>query len=149
MRWLGVAFAVVAATASAQGADAGPPPASLDITFAQVAGGPGAPSVPKEYPELATPPFNTYPHYEVASTKTVSLPVTVKVTETLVDGSSFEATLVDVPAAKVDIVVKDSTGATLSKGRYTVPPKTAKPATLYPISVPYKNGNLVVAVSRL
>ena len=149
LRWLSVVGAVTVMTASAHGADAGPAPATINITFAQIAGGTGTPSVPKEYPELATPPFNTYPHYEIAATKTIMLPVTVKQTETLLSGDSFEATLVDVPNAKIDIVVKNAKGDTLSKGRYPVPAKTVKPSTIYPISVPYKEGNLVVAITQL
>jgi hypothetical protein len=149
LRWLCVLGAVSAMTVSAHGADAGPPPATISITFAQVAGGSGGASVPKDYPELATPPFNTYPHYEVASTKTLLLPVTVKSTETLLTGDTFEVTLVDVPLQKVDIVVKSAKGDTLSKGRYTIPPKAGKPNNLYPISVPYKDGNLVVAITAI
>ena len=149
LRWLLVVGAVSAMTVSAHGADAGPPPATISITFAQIAGGAGAPSVPKDYPELSTPPFNTYPHYEVVSTKTLVLPVTVKSTETLLTGDTFEVTLVDVPQQKVDIVIKDPKSNVLSKGRYTIPAKIAKPNNLYPISLPYKDGNLVVAITQL
>jgi hypothetical protein len=149
LRWLCVVGAVTAMTVSAHGADAGPPPATVSITFAQVAGGAGAASVPSSYPELSTPPFNTYPHYDVVSTKTLVLPVTVTSTETLLSGDSFDVTLVDVPLQKVDIVVKDAKGVVLSKGRYTIPAKTAKPNNLYPISLPYKSGNLVVAITQL
>jgi len=147
LRWLAIGGAALALCTAAPSVDAQGAPA-ISVTFAQIAGGPGTPSVPPQYPELATPPFNTYPNYTVVSTKTLTLPLTVTMTEKLLSGDTFEATLVAVPAGKVDIVVKDAKGAVLSKGRYTIPPKTAKPSTIYPISVPYKVGNLVVAITR-
>jgi hypothetical protein len=147
LRWLCVVGAVTVMTATAHGADAGPAPGTISVTFAQIAGGPGPASVPSAYPQLAMPPFNTYPNYSVVSTKTLVLPVTVTMTEPLLTGDSFEATLVNVPQQKVDITVKDSKGNVLSKGRYTIPAKTTPPSNLYPISLPYKNGNLVVAIT--
>ena len=149
LRWLGATAVVGALTTLAGGSmagpDAGTPPTSVDIQLTQLVGGPGDKSVPADWPMLAAPPWNTYPHYEVSSTKKLSLPSTTKVTETLIDGSTFDATYLDTTSNKVEIVLRDASGATLSKGKYGI----TKGQKFLPISIPYKTGNLVVAVTVL
>ncbi len=105
-----------------------------------------ASAIPSGWPELTSPPFNAYNHYEALSTKTLALKKGNASKEPLPDGSSLEATLVDVnPKVKVELVLKDSKGAQISKGTYSSP----KGKRFLPVSTPYKGGALVVGLKVL
>jgi hypothetical protein len=146
LRWTSVAAVALSITVSSTGtfAQATPAPATIDVELTQIAGTNGAKAVPADFPELANAPWNAYNHYEVVSTTKLTLPLSTKVTQALVDGSTVEATLS--PGNKIEVALKDAKGATMSKGKYPVLQKGAK---FLPVSVPYKTGNLVVAFKFL
>ena len=152
LRWMSVAAVALSITVSSSGTYAQSAPATIDVELTQIAGTNGAKQVPAGFPELGNAPWNAYNHYEVVSTTKLSLPLSVKVTQALVDGSTVEATLVPPPTSssdksnKIEVTLKDSQGATMSKGKYPILPKGSK---FLPVSVPYKNGNLVVAFKFL
>ncbi len=103
-------------------------------------------AIPPGWPELSEPPFTAYNHYEIVGTKTLSLEKGKAFKEALPDGSTIEATLHEVaPKHKFELVVKDSKGAQVSKGSYSLP----KGKRILPVSTPYKGGNLVVALKVL
>ena len=154
LRWMSVAAVALSITVSSAGsfAQAAPAPASIDVELTQIAGTAGTAQIPAGFPELGSAPWNAYNHYEVISTTKLSLPLSTKVTQALVDGSTVEATLVPPPtnsadkSNKVEVTLKDSKGATMSKGKY---PILAKGSKFLPVSVPYKTGNLVIAIKFL
>jgi hypothetical protein len=154
LRWISVAAVASSITVFSAGtfAQAAPAPATIDVELTQIAGTNGTAQIPAGFPELGTAPWNAYNHYEVISTTKLSLPLSTKITQALVDGSTVEATLVPPPANatdksnKVEVTLKDKNGATMSKGKY---PVLAKGAKFLPVSVPYKTGNLVVAFKFL
>jgi hypothetical protein len=146
LRWTSVAAVALSITVSSTGtfAQATPAPSTIDVELTQIAGTNGTKSVPADFPELASAPWNAYNHYEIISTTKLTLPLSTKVTQALVDGSTVEATLS--PGNKIEVALKDSKGATMSKGKYPVLQKGSK---FLPVSVPYKTGNLVVAFKFL
>jgi len=100
-------------------------------------------AIPAGWPELTSPPFNAYNHYEVVSTKTLALTKGNAAKESLPDGSTLEATLLDTnPKVKVELVLKDNKGSQISKGTYSSP----KGKKFLPVSTPYKGGALVVGL---
>ena len=103
------------------------------------------PAIPKDFPELANPPFNAYNHYAVLSSKTLALLKDKTATEALPDGSSLETTLRDKEKGdkfKLEIAVKDAKGAQVSRGKYTA----GRGARFMPVTLPYKGGILVVSL---
>ncbi len=142
LRWLGVlSMTLVVGTAAAQGTG------GADVELALVHGTKASASAsPSGWPELNKPPFDAYNHYELLSTKKLSLQKGVATKESLPDGSSLEATLVETtPKVKIDLVVKDSKGALISKASYASP----KGKRFIPVSTPYKGGSLVVGLKVL
>jgi hypothetical protein len=148
MRWLGVIATTLVIGGAARVTSAQSPPApTLSVELGQIAGTKGTAQIPANWPELGSTPFTIYNHYEVASAKTLTLSST-KVSEKLVDGSTFEAGFTQVGTApnvtwKVEITIKDSSGVLLSTGKYPAPTVKAK---VFPISLPYKDGNLVIGL---
>jgi hypothetical protein len=141
--WIAIAACTtVVGTASAELKGAG----DADVEITLVHGTKGAELIPPGWPELKDPPFNAYNHYEVVSTKTLALKKGTQTKESLPDGSSLEATLIDIaPKVKLELVLKDSKGAQVSKGTYSSP----KGKKFIPVSTPYKGGSLVIGVKPL
>lgn len=152
LRWASVAAVALSITAASTGTFAQAAPATIDVELTQIAGTTGTPSIPAAFPELGSAPWNAYNHYDVVSTTKLTLPLSTKVTQALVNGSTIEATLVPPPSNskdpsnKIEVTLKDDKGATLSKGKY---PVLAKGSKFLPVSIPYKTGNLVVAFKFL
>jgi hypothetical protein len=110
------------------------------------------PVLPKEFPELASPPWNAYNHYEVLSTKKLGLMKDKAATEPLPDGSTLGTTFLEKVVEKdksekfkLEVLVKDAKGAQVSKGKYNA----AKGARFMPVTLPYKGGILVVSLKVL
>jgi hypothetical protein len=153
LRTLGVAFAaatLVAAAAGRSSADArrarvgGPSDADVELVLLHGTKA-DKPLLPKDFPELASPPWNAYNHYDVLSTKKLALANGKTVTEPLPDGSTLETTLLEKDKTdkyKLEIVVKDGKGAQVSKGKYSA----GKGARFMPVTLPYKGGILVVSL---
>lgn len=144
LRWLSAGAVMLAVTAIVHGSIADSS-AAIDVELTQIHGtNDGAKSIPADWPELGSPPWNTYSHYDVVPPKsTLHLTTGAKVTQKLADGSTLEATLLDEPnKGKIEIVLKDGGGGTLSKGKYPA----GKGAKLLPFSVPYQGGNLVAGL---
>jgi hypothetical protein len=144
LRWLGVvSMTLVVGTASA--AITGADDANVELTLLHGTKA-SASAIPSGWPELSNPPFNAYNNYSVLSTKTLPLKKGTATKESLPDGSSFEATLIDVaPKVKVELVIKDHKGAQVSKGTYSSP----KGKKFLPVSMPYKGGSLVIGLKVL
>lgn len=144
LRWISVlamTLGVGTASASIRGADE----ANVELTLFHGTKA-DAGTIPSGWPELTSPPFNAYNHYEQISTKTLALKKGNASKESLPDGSTLEATLVDTnPKVKVELVLKDNKGAQISKGTYSSP----KGKKFLPVSTPYKNGALVVGLKVL
>lgn len=144
LRWIGVVamtFGVGTASAAIQGAD----DANVELTLLHGTKA-DASAIPSGWPELTNPPFNAYNHYAVLSTKTLALKKGNASKESLPDGSTLEATLLDTnPKVKVELVLKDNKGAQISKGTYSSP----KGKKFLPVSTPYKGGALVVGLKVL
>lgn len=144
LRWIGVVamtFGVGTASAAIQGAD----DANVELTLLHGTKA-DASAIPSGWPELTSPPFNAYNHYAVLSTKTLALKKGNASKESLPDGSTLEATLLDTnPKVKVELVLKDNKGAQISKGTYSSP----KGKKFLPVSTPYKGGALVVGLKVL
>lgn len=141
LRWMAMAACSLAVgTASAQTGT------SADVEITLLHGTKGTDAIPPTWPELKDPPFNAYNHYEIVSTKTLALKKGAQAKESLPDGSSFEATLIDTtPKVKLELVLKDSKGAQVSKGTYSA----SKGKKFMPVSTPYKGGSLVIGVKVL
>lgn len=146
LRWIGVAVMTLGVgTASAQGSAQSANNANFELTLLHGTKG-DAGTIPSGWPELTSPPFNAYNHYEVLSTKTLTLTKGSASKEALPDGSTLEATLVDTtPKLKVELVLKDNKGAQISKGTYSTP----KGKKFLPVSTPHKGGALVVGLKAL
>lgn len=144
LRWIGVVamtLGVGTASAAIQGAD----DANVELTLLHGTKA-DASAIPSGWPELTSPPFNAYNHYAVLSTKTLALKKGNASKESLPDGSTLEATLLDTnPKVKVELVLKDNKGAQISKGTYSSP----KGKKFLPVSTPYKGGALVVGLKVL
>lgn len=144
LRWVGV-VAMTLGVGTASAAIQGPDDASLELTLLHGTKA-SASAIPSEWPELKSPPFNAYDKYEILSTKTLALKKGNAAKEPLPDGSSLEATLLETnPKVKIQLVLKDSKGAQVSKGTYS-PPKGKR---FLPVSTPYKTGALVVGLKVL
>lgn len=92
------------------------------------------------------PPWNAYNHYEIVAKKKIALTKGAVVKEALPDGSTLEATLLEVtPKYKLEIIVKDGKNVQISKGTY----KTAKGTRFLPVQTPYKGGGLVLSLKIL
>ncbi|MBI2388124.1 MAG: hypothetical protein HYV09_00795 [Deltaproteobacteria bacterium] len=145
LRWIGVA-AMTLGVGTASAAIQGPSAPELEVTLLHGTKA-SASAIPSGWPELADPPFNAYNRYEILSTKTLALKKGSPSKESLPDGSSLEATLLDDsnPKVKFELVLKDSKGAQVSKGTYSSP----KGKRFLPVSTPYKTGALVVGVKVL
>lgn len=141
LRWIAIAATMLTVGSSvAAGGDADVELTMLHGTKA------AAESIPPTWPELKDPPFNAYNKYEVLSTKTLALKKGTQTKESLPDGSSLEATLIDIaPKVKLELVLKDNKGAQVSKGTYSSP----KGKKFLPVSTPYKGGSLVIGVKVL
>jgi hypothetical protein len=143
LRWLGVvSMTLVVGTAAAQATVA-----TADVELALVHGTKASASAsPSGWPELNKPPFDAYNHYVIHSTKKLTLQKGAATKESLPGGESLEATLVETtPKVKIDLVVKDSKGALISKASYASP----KGKRFIPVSTPYKGGSLVVGLKVL
>lgn len=144
LRWVAVA-AMTLGVGTASAAIAGDGEANVELTLLHGTKA-EASVIPSGWPELTSPPFNAYNHYEVVSTKTLALKKGNPAKEALPDGSSLEATLVDTaPKVKVELVLKDAKGAQVSKGTYSTP----KGKRFLPVSTPFKGGALVVGLKAL
>lgn len=143
LRWISVVAMTLGAVGTASAQDAGTTnTANVELTLFHGTKA-DAGSIPSAWPELTSPPFNAYNHYEQLSTKTLALTKGNASKESLPDGSTLEATLLDTnPKVKVELVLKDSKGAQISKGTYSSP----KGKKFLPVSTPYKNGALVVGL---
>lgn len=156
LRTLGVAFSAATLVAAAGGrssADArrarvgGPSDADVELVLLHGTKA-DKPLLPKDFPELSSPPWNAYNHYEVLSTKKLALANGKMVTEPLPDGSTLETTLLEKDKTdkyKLEIVVKDGKGAQVSKGKYSA----GKGARFMPVTLPYKGGILVVSLKLM
>ncbi len=149
LRSMGVAFGAIALVAvSAQGSAHARPsgPSDADVELVLLHGTKAdKPLLPKDFPELTSPPWNAYNHYEVLSNKRLALLSGKTVTEPLPDGSTLETTMLEKDKAekyKLEIVVKDGKGAQVSKGKYSA----GKGARFMPVTLPYKGGILVVSL---
>lgn len=144
LRWLGVVsmtLAVGTASAAIKGAD----DANVELTMLHGTKA-STSAIPSGWPELNKPPFDAYNHYDVLSTKTLALKKGTATKESLPDGSALEATLIETaPKVKIELVLKDSKGAQVSKGTYSSP----KGKKFLPVSTPFKGGALVVGVKVL
>lgn len=154
LRTVGVAFgalALVAAAGSptlARATPMGAPDAQVDLVLLHGTKADKA-ALPKEFPELASPPWNAYNHYDVLSTKKLALTKDKPTTEPLPDGSTLATTLLEkvvekdgTEKYKLEVVVKDGKGAQVSKGKYSA----GKGARFMPVTLPYKGGILVVSL---
>ena len=149
LRTMGVAFGAIAlvATAGPSSADVRPSgPSAADVELVLLHGTKAdKPLLPKDFPELSSPPWNAYNHYEALSTKKLALSGGKTVSEPLPDGSTLETTLLEKDKAekfKLEIVVKDGKGTQVSKGKYSA----GKGARFMPVTLPYKGGILVVSL---
>jgi hypothetical protein len=149
LRTMGVAFGALALVAAAGSPSfAGPRPegaSDADVELKLLHGTKAdKASLPADFPELASPPWNAYNHYEVLSTKKLGLLKDKTTTEQLPDGSTLEATLLEAKAEKykLEIVVKDVKGVQVSKGKYSA----KKSARFMPVTLPYKGGILVLSL---
>lgn len=144
LKWVALA-ATTLLVGTASAAIQGPTTADVELTLLH--GTKGATSaIPSAWPELNEPPFNAYNHYAIVSTKTLSLTQGALTKESLPDGSSLEATLIQIaPKVKLELVLKDSKGAQVSKGTYSA----SKGKKFLPVSTPYKGGSLVIGVKVL
>lgn len=144
LRWIAIAAStLVVSTSYAAPQGAG----DVDVELTMLHGTKAAAgAIPSAWPELNDPPFNAYNKYEVLSTKTMALKKGTQTKESLPDGSSLEATLIDVtPKVKLELVLRDAKGAQVSKGTYSSP----KGKKFLPVSTPFKGGSLVIGVKVL
>jgi hypothetical protein len=141
LRWIAIAATMLSVgTSSAAGGNQ-----DIELTLFHGTKA-AAESIPAGWPELKDPPFNAYNKYEQLSTKTLALTKGTATKESLPDGSSLEATLIEVaPKVKVELILKDKKGSQVSKGTYSA----AKGKKFLPVSTPYQNGALVIGVKVL
>jgi hypothetical protein len=144
LRWLGV-VSMTLAVGTASAAITGPNNADVELTLLHGTKA-SASAMPSGWPELNKPPFDAYNHYALLSTKTLALTKGTATKESLPDGSSLEATLIETtPKVKIELVVKDSKGTQITKGTYASP----KGKRFLPVSTPYKGGSLVIGFKVL
>jgi hypothetical protein len=102
-----------------------------------------AAAIPPGWPELGSPPFNAYNHYAVVTTKSLVLKKGTLTKESLPDGSTLEANVVETaPKAKLELVLRDAKGGQVVKGTYSLPKGKRHPFA----TTPYKGGSLVIGL---
>jgi hypothetical protein len=105
----------------------------------------GTKQVPADYPELKDAPWNAYDHYTVISVTKLTLEAEKTVTNSLAAGWTLDTTLIptkDKDVIKVQIVLRDPQKAQMASGKYSI----GKGKHILPVSLPYKQGRLVLAM---
>ncbi len=147
LRWFGVIATTLAVGSASAAIKQGAAANTADVELTLLHGTKAATSaIPPGWPELNKPPFDAYNHYVVHSTKKLTLQKGAATKESLPGGESLEATLLDTtPKVKIELVLKDSKGAQISKGTYSSP----KGKQFIPASIPFKGGALVLGLKVL